>query len=479
MGPAPRPRVDPHWKRKAGWQAGTPGPQTVPPARSSLILSLITWLLVVNYFGRPFEQVGVGLRIPAVICSAGILAILAAGYLRALRTRVGISLLLLVGWMLISTPFSAWRGGSTQFIQIYLQFWVALFLMVAGSSKSPRDLARVATVVAASCVFGILIGSSSTEGRLELKGTTYGNSDDVALLAGYSIPFVVLAAGRLRNPALKYSVMLAGVGYLLVTTGRTGTRAAIPAMLLMAVVYFVRGGGVSKALIVIFAVAAMVAIPFVLPVSTLVRLTSFRNAFGISDVEARGQSGEVLSEADASLLERKRLVKEAIKMATEHPIFGVGPGEFVDYRTRAMGATLDQTQRLPSHNTYLQVASELGFIGLFFYLAFLVSIYASIRRIRKLNEMRPHPDSATVLQIAVAMEAALAYFVVCAAFMTCDRHPHQFVVAGIVAALEGMMLTIPARVPEHKSSIPDGALRRKHDGLPRPGADLRWRPGFR
>ena len=44
-----------------------------------------------------------------------------------------------------------------------------------------------------------------------------------------------------------------------------------------------------------------------------------------------------------------------------------------------------------------------------------------------------------------ALEAALAYFVVCAAFMTCDRHPQQFVLAGIAISLEAILLAAAAQ----------------------------------
>lgn len=58
---------------------------------------------------------------------------------------------------------------------------------------------------------------------------------------------------------------------------------------------------------------------------------------------------------------------------------------------------------------------------------------------RNLNADGEHPQSALVSQITVALEATLAYFAVCAAFMTCDRHPHQFVLAGLAIALERVM----------------------------------------
>ncbi len=403
----------------------------------------VTCLLIFNHFGRPFEYVLVGWRIPAVICSIGIVLVLAGGYLKLFHSRAGLPLLLLVAWMLISTPFSSWRAGSAVYLQTYIQFWIVLFLMIAGSPKSTRDLTLIAALVGLSSVFHILIGgSSSVDGRFELSGSSYGNADDVALLAGFAIPFVVLAASRLKNRLLRYPALLGGVGYLMLTAGRTATRAAIPAMILMMAVYFLRGRGGQKLAVVFFLVAAVVGAVFALPDSTLERLASLGNSFGLSDVESAARSGGGLSEADASLLERRKLVQDAIMMTLEHPLFGVGPGEFVDFRTKALEGTGDKSHNLPSHNTYLQVASELGFGGIILYLWFLGSLYASIRYVRKTNRAHLHPQWQLISQMVLAIEAAFVYFAVCAAFMTCDRHPQQFVLAGFLVALERMLASV-------------------------------------
>ena len=89
----------------------------------------------------------------------------------------------------------------------------------------------------------------------------------------------------------------------------------------------------------------------------------------------------------------------------------------------------------PSHNTYLEVSSEDGIPGLFFYLCFLGAVYWTIRRSFRLNRPGSRPDWETGYRIATALEAAFVYFVICAGFMTCERHPHQYVVAGMAVAL--------------------------------------------
>ena len=422
----------------------------LPIEKASGLMMLFTALLIFNHFGRPFEIVLVGYKIPAIICSVGIVLVFLSGALKVLGASVGINLLLVLGWMSLSAPFSLWKSGSLQYVAGYLQFWVVLFLMIAVTPKTPRNIAKLCAVVAASCIFHILAGGSSTDGRFSMNGTTFGNSDDVALLAGFAIPFTVLTAVWLKKAILRYPILIMGVGYLLLTTGRTATRAAIPALFVMLIVYIARSPGAMKGVIAAGAFCALFAAFFALPQSTLDRFATLGNSFGLSDVEKQAQMGG-LSEADQSLLERKDLVKDAIQMAVQHPIFGVGPGEFVDYRAKEMRNPDGTTKPyLPSHNTFLQVASEIGIVGLFLYLAFLISICFSVSRIRKMNREKLHPDWQLISQITLCIEAAMAYFCVCAIFMTCDRHPHQFVLAGIVIALERMLVA----AARHANGVP-------------------------
>lgn len=428
---------------KFGQPQSIPSSVALPNEKTAGLALFFTMLLIFTHFGRPFEKFLIGFRIPAVICAICIVVALATGSLKVLVSRGGFVLAMLLAWMLVCAPFSSWRGGSVQYVLVYMEFWLVLFLLVAAVPKSPGKIIAIFATVACACCFQLLIssigGSGGSDERFSMNGT-FGNSDDVALLAGYAIPFVVAVASSIRLPVFRYGLLTAGVGYLLLVTGRTATRAAIPALVLMVIVYFMRGRGTQKGMILSFSVVALICAAFVLPKTTLDRFATLGNSFGLSDVEKQAQMGG-LSEADASLLERKELVQDAIKMALDHPVFGVGPGEFTDYRTKEMKKA-DGTSKpyLPSHNTFLQVASEAGFIGIGLYVSFLVSIYLTILRIRKLNQENVYPDRDAISRIALCLEAALAYFVVCAAFMTCDRHPHQFILAGGAIALERILL---------------------------------------
>ena len=203
-------------------------------------------LLVLNHFGRPFEFFFTGYKIPFVISILGVFVALATRGLKALNSAPGRPLVALVCWMLACTAVSTWRGGSANYVLYFVGLEVVLFMLAASAPRSLADIRTVGYVVLGSYLLYMVIGEvSRSTARFDLKGT-FGNADDVALLAGFTLPFLVLGALQFRNPAVKMLVLVVGGGVLVRAIGMTGTRAALPAMLGMLAVYFLRGNSIQR-----------------------------------------------------------------------------------------------------------------------------------------------------------------------------------------------------------------------------------------
>jgi O-antigen ligase len=230
------------------------------------------------------------------------------------------------------------------------------------------------------------------------------------------------------------------------TIGRTATRAAIPALIAMVAVYFFRGSGGRKLGILACSVIVAVVGVFALPEAAVERLSTIVDAVAGPSSVTSSAAGR--TEAEESTLERRELMRDAIETAITHPFAGVGAGLFTQYRRDNM-LRQDGSQKpyLPAHNTYLEIASDSGIPGVIFYLIFLGSIYAGIRETRKLSASCATAQSDLIQSIALNVEAALVYFSVCAMFMTCDKHPHQFVVAGFSIAMLRMARALPVQAP--------------------------------
>lgn len=397
---------------------------------------LITCLVVFNHFARPFERILTGLHLPAVICSVAILALIATGGLQHLKSPIGKVISLLSFWLIVVTPFSIWVTASATYTFYYLFFWVALLLLVAQAPRSAKDIVVISSTMVFSVVLYLIIGGKyDSNGRFQLDAT-FGNSDDVALLAGFAIPFVTLLALRFENPLMRYGMMASFNGFLLLKIGQTATRSAVFALLAMAGVYFLRSNAGQKVGLMFAGFVAVVGLVLVLPASTLSRFATIVDSFDSRAVAEQAGSDEAM----ASTADRKDLLYDAIRMAVTNPITGVGPDQYSSYRalnyTYASGAA---KRYFPSHNTYAQIAAESGLPGLALYLLFLGTIFWGTRRIHKLAAATRHPDAKLLKQISICLEAALAYFVVCAVFMTCDRHPQQFLLAGMIIATERIL----------------------------------------
>jgi O-antigen ligase len=90
--------------------------------------------------------------------------------------------------------------------------------------------------------------------------------------------------------------------------------------------------------------------------------------------------------------------QDALRVWSKQPFLGVGPGNFWAYDQRFTQLPLllrdcNKTGLCVAHNGYLQVLGEMGPIGLFFYLSFIVvMITISLRLIRR-SRVQEKPSS--------------------------------------------------------------------------------------
>lgn len=95
------------------------------------------------------------------------------------------------------------------------------------------------------------------------------------------------------------------------------------------------------------------------------------------------RSGELFSSTSGSNSERMALLKVALTAISDHPLIGVGSLNFSRYMVKeglTEGIISPNLETLGPHNTFLQVASEEGLIGLLF---FSLIIYLIVRLLVK------------------------------------------------------------------------------------------------
>jgi len=411
--PARSPQVPRHAPPTALTQpaaAVTPRSAAIPAAIRLNVVWWVTAALVLSHFGRIFERVLVGDHVPAILSSIGLVAVAASGAIKRINTRVGLAFCALCAWIMLGTPMSTWKGGSTRYLLTYLALWAGLLLLVAHAQRTAKDAARMSYVTLFSCAFFILAGGRIRFDRFESTGT-WGNSNDIALMAGYCIPFLVLMASRIRNPVTHYLLLFGGCGLLLVAIGRTASRTSVLALAAMVAVYLVLNRGFQRIALLAGSAIAAIALFLYLPETTIIRLSTIMDPIVSTDLKNATEAGD-------SAAERRELLNDAIRISLEHPIFGIGMGEFLDYRSQHLKNPDGSNKRyFPSHNTYAQFAAETGIPGMLLYLFFLFSIHRTVGRTRQMALRSDHPEKKLVLQLTTAVEASLVYFAVFAFFM--------------------------------------------------------------
>jgi O-antigen ligase len=101
--------------------------------------------------------------------------------------------------------------------------------------------------------------------------------------------------------------------------------------------------------------------------------------------------------ATGSAQERQELLIKSLKVTAEHPLFGIGPGNF---------AIISGHWRV-THNTYTQLSSEGGIPALILYLLILWRGFANVRSIKRMDACRRE-----VRMFAGGLHASLAGFVI-------------------------------------------------------------------
>jgi len=112
---------------------------------------------------------------------------------------------------------------------------------------------------------------------------------------------------------------------------------------------------------------------------------------------------------------RRDLLDRAINVAVHHPLIGVGMGNFHIYSIHEQVA----------HNSYLEIAAELGIAGLAAYLLLIFTPLRSLRRIQRERAIqaagfaRNDPEASRSREIhylSIALQGVLFAYIVCSFF---------------------------------------------------------------
>ena len=282
-----------------------------------------------------------------------------------------VAVVALGGVILITAPFSIWPGGAVRtFTDLYVKV-VLIFVLMLNTLTSPERVRRftwvvltATTYIAFRAVVDYLRGFNLVEnGRvMGAVGGMFQNPNDLALNMVAILPLSFLLALRSDSILARLFAVAAG-GLMIGATIASQSRSGFLGLAAMLVFLAILVGRKSPRVVAAGVVAVLLAIPLA-PSSYWDRMSSITDA-------SRDPSG--------SRQARRVLLGEAWKAFQENPLGGVGAGNFVAYDPQGRTESWKE-----AHNVLLQVASELGIVGL---LIFTFLIYRAMFAARQVSRL--------------------------------------------------------------------------------------------
>jgi len=302
------------------------------------------------------------------------------------------------GLALLLVPFSVWPGGSLGFLLDSYSKVIVLFLLVVALAADPAVARKLVWAVLVGVgVLGIFtLGGASVKTSLEYTvARAYASStydpNDVAMIMVVTLPLAALGAASLKGGG-RFGA--AGVAVICVLTViKTVSRGGFIGLACVSLLLIRRLRSAGARLLVSTTIVA--ALTVVAPAAYWDIMDSIWNPTGVGYVE-RG------------IGPRLEIWSRGLGLLSKHPLTGVGIGM---YETAAGFRYGRNGGWVTAHNSFLQLAGELGLTG---FVLFVMLLMFSIGNVRQtLRAAQADPGLRELEWIAAAVEISLyAYLVV-------------------------------------------------------------------
>lgn len=332
------------------------GDFTISATEGLAALLAISWLLPA--MARREVRLEGGALLAAMLWVLGVMLLITPS-----ATRLSLAMKETVKWLELIVAFL--------FATQYVKTWVSVqrvigVLLLSGAAESAYALVQV--VVGAG-------PSSFAVGDVLRASGTFDQPNPFAGYLGTLLPLGVLLAltvpTRLQKAGawLGVSIVLAG---FLASQSRGAWLGLAVATLLVLLVWSPRSRALLLPLGYLAAIGGILAVVGVLPEAVTGRLGVIFDYFGLFDVRAVPVTSE-----NFAVVERMAHWQAGWLMFLDHPLLGVGPGNYpAVYERYFLDGWVDALGH--AHNYYLNVAAEIGVVGLAGVAALLVVAFRSI-----------------------------------------------------------------------------------------------------
>jgi len=342
------------------------------------------------------------------------------------RPALAYVLVLLVGWGAIS---ALWAADSATAISsaIRLALVVVLFFVVFTALRTPRDLMIVTwTFLAGAFLVSVvsLATGANKAGRLA-AGELDPNFLAASLAAAIAVALFLLWG---TSHSTTRFVLLVFMGTYAVSIVLTESRSGLVAAACAAIAAALFGGPVRARVVATVLVIAALGVGYYAVLAPSALRERVETTAGSDAREPRLDSWNI-----------------ALQISEDNPVLGVGLGNFrvvepsyLNDQINLLTARKLHQINLVAHNTYLELLSELGIVGLtLFASAAAMTLLPAVRGVRRLG-LRASQAALTTRGLVVGVVALLAaYF-----FLSGFYAKQLWLLFGVLAAIPTVAATI-------------------------------------
>ena len=307
---------------------------------------------------------------------------------------------------IVFIPVAVSPDASVELLtDMFLKVVTIFILMINLINTRQRLRSILKLVVICGAVLALFAFIDYAQGKFSVKpgeqrvtglvGGIFGNPNDLATSLDLLIPFAVaLALGR-KGMARAFYFGCAAI--LAMGVVITFSRGGFLGLVAMAGLLLWKIGRSNKAMTALAVTTVVMVFLIAMPVGYSSRITSIF---------------DTASDPTGSAQARKDLLERAASVAANHLVIGVGMGNYAIYSIKEQRA----------HNSFLEIAAELGVAGLIAYLIMLFAPLRSLRRIERESLAGLHRGRQEIYYLVAAVQASLVAYIVCSCFGSLQYH---------------------------------------------------------
>jgi putative inorganic carbon (HCO3(-)) transporter len=372
-----------------------------------------------------------------------------------LSDKILLSAVLLIGAGLLSVPFSVWRGGAVNTVIDMVKLVTLLFLLTLMVDSEARlrmtlwCMAAMAAWFAGSSLSAYAQGQFYALGKLDRAegvNSIAGGPNELAGLLLALLPLLIALLRSTHNVFARILLLTCGV-LSLVAISLTGARIVVIALIAMAIFYTLQSKHKFSTFLGCVVVACLIW--HWLPVEYKQRYLT---------VGQYAQGGEL----DASNELRLEIWRAGRQIFLKYPILGVGAGQFPTAYGMIILAGRHAGWMNP-HNLLIQVACELGIVGLIVFGNFLWQVIKGMVEVIRKKRIRGVELNH---QVAIACSAMFVGVIILSIVSHTLYRPYWYVLGGLVAANRNILsakLKRRAKLQTAANGVSDNFLKEAQD----------------